>query len=156
MSRGLAHPRRAGAAGARAPRAVGGSALVEMAVVLPVLALFLFGIITFGVTMSFKQSLAQATNEAARAAAVAPRADAVARATAAADQATSGFGVPCNSGQGLTCSFVITPCADSPGDCMTVDLTYDLRGHPRVPSIPGVSSTLPDTLVSRAVVQVNS
>ncbi|MCU1355187.1 MAG: TadE family protein [Acidimicrobiales bacterium] len=140
-----------------APRRGGerGAALVEMAIVLPVLALLLFGIITFGATMSFKQSMSQATNEAARAAAVAPRDLAVTRATAAANRATSGFGVPCNEDAGLTCSFVIAPCSTGGGDCMTVELTYDLRGHPRVPSVPGVSSTLPDTLVSRAVVQVD-
>src|SRR6201999_2798583 len=45
-----------------------GAALVEMAIVIGILAMFLFGIITFGVTLSFQQTLTQAGNEAARAA----------------------------------------------------------------------------------------
>ena len=139
----------------RPERRASGTALVEMAIVLPVFALFLFGIVAFGVTLSFKQSMAQATNEAARAGAVAPRDQAVARATAAADRATSGFGVACNTGDGLTCSFVIAHCDDGGGDCMTVELDYDLRHHPRVPAVPAVTQALPDELVSRAVVEVN-
>lgn len=132
-----------------------GAALVEMAAVVGLLALLLFGIITYGVTMSYKQTMSQAANEAARAAAVAPADLAVARATAAADRAIGGYGTPCNTGKGLTCTFVIDPCAGSTGSrCMTVRLTYDLRGHPRVPSIPGVRQTLPDQLVATAVVEV--
>ena len=140
----------------RSGRGQRGAALVEMAIVLPVFALLLFGIITFGSTMSFKQSLAQATNEAARAAAVAPSADAQTRATAAVNQAMSGYGVTCDSGEGLTCGFVVDPCPGGDGNCMTVELTYDLRGHPRVAAVPGVSAALPDTLTSRTVVQVNT
>jgi hypothetical protein len=133
-----------------------GSALVEMAIVLPLFALLLFGIVAFGVTLSFKQSMAQATNEAARAGAVAPRDQAVDLATAAAERAASGFGVGCNDGSGLTCTFVIAPCDHGSGDCMTVELTYDLRNHPRVAAVPVVTQALPAQLVSRAVVRVRS
>jgi len=134
-----------------------GAALLEMAIVVGLLALFVFGIITYGVTMSYKQNLTQAANEAARAAAVAPTGSAVTRARAAADRAISGQGTPCNdSTKGLSCSFVINPCSgDSTRSCMTVTLTYDLRGHPRVSSIPAITQTLPDTMTSTAVVEVN-
>lgn len=132
-------------------------ALVEMALVVGLLALFLFGIITFGVTMSFKQTLSQAANEAARAAAVAPRGVAVERARAAADRVLGGWDVGCNDGRGLTCSFVIEPCPDGPSsttECMTVRLVYDLEGHPRVPTVPVVDQVLPEEVVTRVVVAV--
>ncbi len=126
-----------------------------MAVVVGLLTVLLFGIITYGVTMSYKQTMAQATNEAARAAAVAPPDLVVARATAAANRATSGEHTPCNTGKGLTCAFIVGPCLDAPARrCMTVKLTYDLAGHPRVPTVPGVRESLPDQMVTTAVVEV--
>ena len=57
----VAHGRRRGQRGA---------ALLEMSIVFALLALLLFGIISYGVTMSYKQTMAQATNEAARQSAV--------------------------------------------------------------------------------------
>lgn len=134
-----------------------GAALVEMAIVVGLLAMFLFGIITYGVTLSFRQSLTQAANEAARAAAVAPRDEAVAQARAAADRVASGWDAACDDGGGLSCSFLIAPCADggdATAECMTVELRYDLAGHPRTPSLPVVSRTLPDEMVVRVVVRV--
>lgn len=133
-----------------------GVALIEMAVAVGLLSLFLFGIITFGVTLSFDQNLTQASNEAARVAAVAPTQElARERAAAAVDRVIGGWGVSCGDGA-LDCgSFVIDACEGDPGaDCMTVDLVYDLEGHPRVPSIPVVAQALPDTLEARVVVQV--
>lgn len=144
------------AADGRRPRERG-AALLEMSIVFALLALLLFGIISYGVTMSYKQTMAQATNEAARAAAVAPRSQALARAQAAADRAIGSYGTPCgDSSKGLTCSFTISPCVGAvTSDCMTVKLTYALKSHPRVVSLPVVSATMPDTLVSTAVVELN-
>lgn len=143
---------------ARGEREERGVALVEMALVVGLLATFLFGIITFGVTLSFDQGLTQASNEAARAAAVAPRDLAVERARAAAERVLGGWDVQCGDGHGLTCSFVIEPCSNGPSsaatECMTVELRYDLAGHPRVPGLPVVDQALPDELVSRVVVEV--
>lgn len=133
-----------------------GVALVEMAVVVGLLAFFLFGIITFGVTLSFKQNLTQASNEAARAAAVAPAGDAGSRARTAADRVLGGWDLACDTG-GLSCSFEPHPCPGADGSwCMTVVLDYDLKGHPRVPTIPGVDQILPEDLVSRVVVQIET
>ncbi len=134
-----------------------GTSLIELSIVLGVLVFLLFGIIVYGVTMSYRQSLDQAANEAARAAAVAPRDLAVSRAQAAVERALSPYDTPCGATtKGLTCTFTIDPCDGSPStDCMTVTLSYDLQGHPRVAAIPGVTSTLPDTLRSRAVVELN-
>lgn len=161
-ARRLSHHRRVDRPAPLAPRhrrrADGGAALLELALALGVLAVLLFGIITFGITLSYKQSLSQAANEAARAAAVAPAGLAGARAEAAANRAIDGYDTPCNdASKGLTCSFVIAKCSGTTGpDCMTVRLTYALREHPRVTSVPGVDAALPATLVSTAVVELNS
>ncbi|MCU1497555.1 MAG: hypothetical protein JWM47_1508 [Acidimicrobiales bacterium] len=145
------------AAGHRDGRGQRGAALLEMSVVVGLLALFVFGIISYGVTMSYKQTMAQAANEAARAAATAPRDLALGRAEAAANRAIGGHGTTCgDTSAGLTCSFTIDPCLGTAEvDCLTVRLTYELREHPRVASVPGVSATLPETLVSTAVVELN-
>lgn len=130
-----------------------------MAVVVSLLAMFLFGIITYGLVMSFDQTLTQAANEAGRAGAVAPREVAVERARAAADRVAAAWDDECGGGDGLTCSFVIAPCSNGGSavtECMTVELRYDLAGHPRTPTIPLVSETLPDELVATVVVEVNA
>lgn len=135
-----------------------GAALVEMALVLVLLSTFLFGIVLFGITMSFDQSISQAANEAARAAAVAPRDLAEERARAAADRVASGWDAACDDGDGLTCTFEIAPCSNggtAVTECMTVEVRYDLDGHPRTPTIPLVSELLPDELVETVVVEVN-
>ncbi len=141
----------------RTARGESGAALVEMAIVVGLLALFLFGIITYGLIMSFDQTLTQAANEAGRAGAVAPRDVAVERARAAADRVASGWGTECGGGDGLMCSFVIAPCSNGTGttECMTVELRYDLAGHPRTPTVPVISDTLPDELLATVVVEVN-
>ena len=46
-----------------------GVAMIEMAVVVSLLAVLLLGIVTIGVTLGFRQSMTQATDDAARAAA---------------------------------------------------------------------------------------
>lgn len=142
--------------GRRRGRGQRGVALIEMAIVVGLLSLLLFGIITYGVTMSYDQSLTQAANDGARAAAVAPRDLAVGRAEAAVQRVASGLGTPCNAGEGLTCTYVIDPCPEGTGECMTIELTYDLRSHPRVAAPGPVAATLPDQLVATAVVEVGT
>lgn len=132
-----------------------GVAMVEMAVVVSLLAVLLFGIITLGVTLGFRQSMTQATDDAARAAAVAPRDLAVERAEAAANRTAGAWGERCNQG-GLACSFVIDPCTDGGGECMVIELRYDLKNHPRVPTAALLDGVLPDTMTTRAVVEVST
>jgi hypothetical protein len=104
----------------------------------------------------FKQSLTQAADEAARAAATAPYADGNAlaedRARTAAEHAMGGFGRSCTS-PGMSCSFTVQACGTD--SCMVVELDYDLAGHPLLPKFPFVDEALPSTMVARAVVQVN-
>lgn len=147
------HRRRPPLTGRRRER---GAALVEMALVVGLLALLLFGTIAYGVTLSYRQSLTQAANEAARAAAVAPFDLAGDRAREAADRAIGAQGTLCNQGDGLTCTFLVEPCNGGDGrSCMTVRLVYDLAGSPRVGSIPIIDATMPDELRSTAVVELN-
>jgi len=132
-----------------------GAAMIEMALVVGLLAVLLFGIITMGVTLGFRQSMTQATDDAARAAAVAPRDLAVERAEAAANRSASAWGERCNEG-GLDCSFVIDDCSEGGGECMVIELQYDLKNHPRVASAPLLDGLLPDSMSTRAVVEVSA
>jgi len=54
----------------RRPRAGGGQALAEFALVFPVFAMLLFGIISFGLYVFYQQQLSNAAREAARYAAI--------------------------------------------------------------------------------------
>lgn len=133
-----------------------GAALIEMALVVGLLTFLLFGIITVGVTLGFKQSMTQAIGDAARAAAVAPRDQAVERAEAAANRSASAWGERCNEGDGLSCSFVIDDCVGGDGECMVIELRYDLRGHPRIPTASLADGVLPDEMTTRAIVEVSA
>lgn len=56
-----------------APRRERGAAIIEMAIVFPVLAVLLFGMITAGIALDDKQQMTHATREGARYAAVVPK-----------------------------------------------------------------------------------
>ena len=130
-----------------------GAALIEMAVVVGLLAFLLFGIITIGVTLGFRQSMTQATNDAARAAAVAPGPVASERAEAAVNRSASAWGERCGE-DGLHCEFPVERCAEGGGWCMTIELTYDLEEYPRIDSAALLGAVLPDQMTTRAVVEV--
>lgn len=141
-----------------------GASLVEMALVMPILALFIFGIITFGILLSFKQTMTQSAAEGARAAAVAPRPDNLNlivqdRAAAATAQAVSGFDEECGLGA-LDCEYRVADCAnlavpDADGGCIVVRLTYDYSADPLLPELPIISAFTPDQISSESVVQIN-
>jgi Flp pilus assembly protein TadG len=150
-----------GDAGARGDR---GAALVEMALIVPILGVLLFGIIEFGYLMSFRGGLAQAASEGARAAAVAVRTTndvtAINEATAATNQAVANYGKTCGLAY-LTCQFFphdcsgVTQTAALP-DCMTVTVTYDNAANPIMPEIPIISFAMPNTLTVSSTVQMNA
>ncbi len=76
-----------------------GAAAVEFALVLPLLMLLLFGIISYGVMLSFRQSLSQAAAEGARAAAVTfVEGQKQSEAYSSVNEALDSFGVTCASG----------------------------------------------------------
>ena len=127
-----------------------GAALVEFAIASTVLLVLLYGIITYGYVLSFKQGLTQAAAEGARAGAVGGDAgQAVARSVGA-------YNRTCNVG-GLTCTFstlaAATGCATN-GQCIRVEVTYDWKNYPLMPRFPGLGLLLPDTLKSVSVSQV--
>lgn len=133
-----------------------GAAAVEFALVVPFLLLILFGIISYGYLLSFRQALSQAAAEGARAAAVAqkpvaPAADTrPALAIAAVDEALASYGVKCGV-SALTCT--ATPgvaCA-----CITVTIDYNYALRPLTPEFPGLGLVMPDRLVYTASTKVS-
>ncbi len=146
------------------PRRAGGdegAALLEFALVAVLLFSVVFGIIAFGLLLSFKQDLTRAAAEGARAGAVAfPSSEAVDSAEAATQEAVEGFGQSCGEG-GMTCT--ISPATfdcdgGGPGtaQCVEVTLTYDNESDPIVPPFPLISAFLPDTMEATSVARVNS
>lgn len=141
-----------------------GAAAVEFAIVAPLLVLLLFGIISFGVMLSMRQSVSQAAAEGARAAAVTLiDADRTAEATDAIDDALSANGVTCDgtvlkrAGENVgSCSVgPKIPCReDSTAECVTVTVTYTYRDDPIVPSF-GVGALMPETLSYSATARVS-
>ena len=136
-----------------------GAALVEFSITITILLTIVFGIITYGVLLSFKAGMTQAAAQGARAAAVEDWQDAADVAEDATADALPPFSKNCNSadGDGLSCTFSVAPCsATSSAKCITVDVVYDYKNHPLVPLMPFISALLPNTLRSTSVAQVNS
>lgn len=132
-----------------------GAAIVEFSVVVVLLLVLLFGIITFGVILSFKQSMTQAAAEGARAGAMGTELTASGLAATAMVQPVGAFGKTCNSG-GLTCTYPVAACGgSSTATCITVTVQYDYENHPLLPPIPGLGLLFPDTLTSVSVTQIN-
>ena len=124
-------------------RGDGGASLVEFALVLPLLALFLFGIVQFGLAYDQKQSINSAAREGARSAAI-PDASVdydaiVARVNASFDSlsadtvdsvtieivdATDGTTVLRTVNQGDTDS----PCENHPGETVRVTAVNNFAG----------------------------
>ena len=122
-------------------------------IVIP-LCLLLFGIITFGLVMGFKQNMVQAASEGARAGAVATsNALALTNAQLATEDAVRGFGKECGV-EGLTCSYSTAASASSVGTCIFVSVEYDYANYPFV-DIPLVGAFIPDDFSAESSMQVN-
>jgi Flp pilus assembly protein TadG len=148
---------------ARPRRDQRGAAAVEFALVAPLLLLIVFGVISYGYMLSFRQGLSQAAAEGARAAAVSPYPSASAKeqsAVSAINDAlgVDAYGVTCSGAavgsalkkDGVTvgsCSVVTATCAADPTkSCVTVELDYRYKDHPMLPNFPGVGLVLPGHL----------
>ncbi|WP_432427810.1 TadE family protein [Salinilacustrithrix flava] len=149
--------------------------MVEFAFVAVLLVMVVFGIITFGLLLSFKQDVTRAAAEGARAGAVAisattptlptddERYDA---ALVATEEAVAGFDQECGV-DGMSCTITVHDCdniaASDPStywgnptpDCVTVELNYDYAAFPLILDPPLVSRLLPDTISSRSVARLN-
>jgi Flp pilus assembly protein TadG len=134
-----------------------GAAVVEFAIASTVLLVLLFGVITYGYMLSFKQGLTQAAAECARAAAVASTGQAATAAAAAVAPALSAFNKTCSSA-GMSCTYSTlasdTSCAAGTS-CIRVQITYDYKNYPLMPKFPGLGLLLPDTLKATSISQTN-
>jgi Flp pilus assembly protein TadG len=134
-----------------------GAALVEFSIASVVLLVLLFGIISYGYVLSFKQGLTQAAAEGARAAAVASSGQAAATAATAVAPALSAFNKNCASA-GMSCTYSIlaadTGCAAGT-NCIRVQISYDYKNYPLMPKFPGLGLLLPDTIKSTSIAQTN-
>lgn len=139
----------------RARRGDRGAAAVEFALVAPLLLMLVFGIISYGYMLSFRQAISQGAAEGVRAAAVAPQgADFAALAEAAVDEALSGYqGVEC-ADAAVTCNITVDPCGSSAAYA-TVEIVYDYDARPLTPDLPGLGFVMPNTLRYQAKAEVS-
>jgi len=141
---------------------------VEFALISVLLFMLLFGIIHYGLTLSFKQDMTRAAAEGARAGAVVfPTSGqtfeeaAFVAAVTATQEAVEAFGgsfsdVGCFR-EGMHCSVLPpTPCAEDPSHmCITVELVYDYGDHPLFGLMPIINTALPDTIRAVSVARIN-
>lgn len=146
-----------------------GAAAVEFALVVPLFVALVFGILSYGWMLSYRQGISQAAAEGVRAMAVsvspvgstAP-AD---RAREAVNRSLSSYGVTCTAAGRLThsgrdvgtCGITTSACTTgSTVQCARVAITHNYRANPLIPSFPGLGITLPTTLSYTSSAEVSS
>lgn len=101
MAQGSSLPQHRARTHARA-RDESGAAVVEFALILPVILALVFGIISYAYMLSYRQAVTQAAVEGARSAAVAPAgASLPGRVLSAVNRSLDGYGVACTAGGAL-------------------------------------------------------
>ncbi|RJS44932.1 TadE/TadG family type IV pilus assembly protein [Nocardioides cavernaquae] len=135
MSRCAALRARAGRTDRSKDRDERGASAVEFAMLLPFLALFIFGIIAYSYMFSVRQAITQATAEGARAGAVATPGNAATEARSAIDDALSGYDLSCTT-TGVNCVTSVS------GGSITVSVDYAYKANSKLqlPLIPMPSS----------------
>ena len=141
--------------------------MVEFALIVPILLALLFGIISYGYMLSYRQAITQAATEGARAAALAPQGvDLSTRARSAVNRSLEPYGVTCTTAGNLsrngstvgTCTIpsATAACANATSKpCVTVRITHNYRDKPLIPSFPGLGITLPSTVTFASVIEAN-
>ena len=125
-----------------------GAAAVEFALVVVPLLVIVFGTLTYGFMLSFRQSVSQAAAEGARAIAVAPStANRTLIAYSAIEKVLS---QPCNTGV-LTCA-VTTPA--SCATCLSVRVSWDYENDSTKPKLV-FGFMIPKTLAYTSTTEVN-
>ena len=145
-----------------------GVAVVEFALIMSLLFMLLFGIIHYGLTLSFKQDMTRAAAEGARAGAVVFPASgqsfedaAYAAAQSATEEAVKSFGGSfADDGclrEGMQCNVSYpAPCIeDASHMCITVELIYDYGDHPLYGRMPIVEAALPESIRAVSVARIN-
>lgn len=147
-----------------------GTTLVEFAFVIGILALFLSGIITFGLILASKQTITQAASEGARAAVTSPYTQddlanpsdsrPVKEALAQTERSLGWLDRTCASdGDAMTCAATLFKCQLDPSDptspmrdCISVEVSFDYSSDPVIPVMPFLDNALPDRISATAVV----
>lgn len=143
-------------------REAGASAL-ELALLLPVLLMVLYGMVLFSVMFAVKNTVAFAAAEGARAALefqLAPDADAaleLRRARAEQECENSGAWLSNIHSAAYACTATANACAyDTNLRCVKVTASYNYQDHPIVPSIGLMGDLVLPWLRSEAESQVNT
>jgi Flp pilus assembly protein TadG len=147
-----------------------GAALVEFAFVFGILALFLSGIITFGLILASKQTITQAASEGARAAVTSPYTESdlanpstsrpVKEALAQAERSLGWLKRTCASdSDAMTCTATLFKCQLDPSnpsspmrDCISVEVLFNYKNDPVIPVMPFIDNALPQRISATAVV----
>lgn len=147
----------------------GGAAAVEFALVMIPLLYLVFGVISYGYMLSFRQSISQASAEGARAAAVAPAGltdtELKTRAREAINETLRTYDISCtaagvlNHGASPAGACTISnkqTCTGSTtsAQCIQVTLNYTYDDDPLLPDV-GYGVVLPDNLRFVSEVQVS-
>lgn len=135
-----------------------GAALVEFAIVFGLFVFILYGLVAFGMMLALKQSMTNASAEAARSAiGISDDATAISRATTTAQQRLNWLsGADWSQGQkgAVTITPSIATCSGGSGRCLTVNVSYNYSGHPLVPPAPGLGLVTPNSFFSSSTVQI--
>lgn len=135
-----------------------------------ILALFLSGIITFGLILASKQTITQAASEGARAAVSSPYTQSdlgnpsqsrpVKEALAQAERSLGWLNRTCAAdSDSMTCSATMFKCQLDPSnpaspqrDCLSVVVQFNYKSDPVIPVMPFIDNALPEKISSTAVV----
>jgi Flp pilus assembly protein TadG len=136
-----------------------GNMAIEFAIVFPLFFLIFYAIVTYSLIFVAQQSLTLAAEEGARAAlryqaSAQTISQSLAMRGAAACQTARNLS---NWLAGLaTCNAVPAPCTyDATMQCLQVTLGYAYSQRPILPPLPLLNLALPDSLVARAMVQLD-
>lgn len=135
-----------------------GSNAVEFALVFPLFFLTIYAVVTFSMIFAAQQSLTLAAEEGARAALNYQQAQDVTTSlnNRKAAACTVALGMTNWLASKAQCTSAWANCTfDATMRCITVTMTYDYQSNPLVPNLPGFAATLPKTLASTAMVQLN-
>lgn len=139
-------------------RAQRGATAVEFALVFPLFFTILYAIVTFSLILVAQQNLTMAAEEGARAALnwqsnTSMQTALVNRGNAACAAAKL---VAATLVQSMQCTPSSTTCGPAGAmQCVNVQLTYNYRANPLVPTLPLLGFAVPATLSSSATVQLN-
>jgi Flp pilus assembly protein TadG len=135
-----------------------GAELIEFAIVVVILIMLIYGIVTFGLILSAKETLTQAASDGARAGIVATStAIATAQTQASNDLSWMGKGTCGTSGTTITCVATEAPCAsNSNNTCLTMTVTYNYSASPLFPPMPGLSLVTPSTISSSSTLELST